>query len=215
MCNGRSVVRLIAVVLIVSSAYACGGGSGSLDPAGQVAGLVEAPNGEIVPADGLLRRLARVWIGVADALTGVQPVPGAAVLVAFIDDTGNVVRELTTTTTDSGGRYRAALASNEKPGSDFTVSVGSAATLMRAFVYAEEVPIDSASEASVRLVLASGFSLGNFSADELAEIQGLVDEATETLPAGSSIETANDRAELVAAEDDSVVAAIEAAGESK
>jgi hypothetical protein len=35
MCNGRSVVKLSALVLIFSSAYACGGGNGSLDPAGE------------------------------------------------------------------------------------------------------------------------------------------------------------------------------------
>ena len=156
MRNSRPV-RLIGVVLAIASISACGSGDDSLDPAGRVSGVVEAPNGEIASAAGLATKLARLWIGVADALTGVEPVPDVDVLLAFIDAAGNVVNELTTAVTDSAGRYTTALASNERPGSDLTVSVGSGRTRMRAFVYGEEVPLDSASEASVRLVLASGF----------------------------------------------------------
>ena len=52
------------------------------------------------------------------------------------------------------------------------------------------------------------------SAEELAEIQRLVDTATANLPGGSSIEIANERAELRASEDEAVTVAIEAAGES-
>ena len=62
--------------------------------------------------------------------------------------------------------------------------------------------------------LASGFPQENFSAGELAEIQRLVDTATANLPGGSSIEIANERAELRASVDEAVTVAIEAAGES-
>ena len=208
--NGTVLVSLGALVGLC----ACGGGN--LDRAGQVAGVVEAPAGQLslLPQPNVLVRFAWLWVGVAHALTGIDPVPSVEVRLELIDANGDVAGELTHGTTDAAGGYSFALASNEDPGSGLAVSVGSGDTLMRAFVYGGQVDITPASEATFRLVLGSGFPLGRFSADDLAGIQVEVDRATADVASGSSVAIANGRAEQAAADDPGVNAAIEAAGAS-
>jgi hypothetical protein len=204
---------VLASVGVLVGLCACGGGN--LDRAGQVAGVVEAPAGQLsLLQPNVLVRFARLWVGVAHALTGIDPVPSVEVRLELIDANGDVAGELTHETTDAAGGYSFALASNEDPGSGLAVGVGSGDTLMRAFVYGGQVDITPASEATFRLVLGSGFPLGRFSADDLAAIQVEVDRATADVASGSSVATANARAEQAAADDPGVNAAIEAAGAS-
>lgn len=207
----RTYGGLLAIGLVLG---ACGGG-GSLDPAGRVGGVVRAPNGELARSTlaDWVHRAAAALVSPARAVVGIEPVGAdTEVLLAFIDGTGVVFRELATTGTTADGTYHFALASNEKPGSFLTVSVGDGATLMRAFVYGEEIDVDSTSEAVFRLVLDSGHSLGNFSAAELADIHAAVIEATDDVVAGASVAETNGKVEQRASDDPTVISLIDTAG---
>ncbi len=184
--------------------------------AGRVSGTVSAPSGQLAAAaPGMVQRLAAWFVGRAWALTGVDAVgAGVEVRLERIDAQGNVTRQLTSTSTDSSGGYFFGLATDEVPDSSLEVSVGDGDTLMRSFVSGESIPIDSATEATVRLVLASGDPLAHFSADELASIQAEVDRATADVAAGTSVAETNGKAEQRAGDDPGVRAAIDTAGQS-
>jgi hypothetical protein len=192
---------------------ACGsGGVGSPT----VSGVVEAPNGEIAgaPAPSLFARLAEFVLAEARAMTGLEPV-GRGIGVKFqrIDGEGKVTETLVTVQTAADGTYINDLASDEVPSSSLILAVGdTTATRMRAFFSGSSVDIDPPSEATVRLVLDSGYPLSNFSPGGLQSISEAVDQATADIDAGDSIEEANDAAEEAAAEDPEVQAAIVAAG---
>jgi hypothetical protein len=192
----------------------CGGGD-DLDTATVVDGVVEAPDGEIVHAQGLWDAIAAVLIPKVLAITGLEPVgAGEDVRLEVIDGAGEVINLLATQSTRADGSYSHPLASAEQPGSSLVVSVGEDQSLMRAFVASESVDINPATEATVRLVLDSGDPPGNFSAAELTVIQEAVDEATDDVAAGMTIATANARAEQRAGDDPEVQAAIATAGAS-
>jgi hypothetical protein len=145
----------------------------------EVTGVVEAPNGEIAAASpGLWRRFADLIVARAVALTGLDPVPpGVAVALSSIQDIiegcGLTLDLLQTVPTFAAGTYVHPLATNENPGSSLILSVGNPSddTLMRAFVYGQDVDINPASEATVRLVLQAvcenDYPLGNYTASAL------------------------------------------------
>ena len=209
----RSLRTMAACLLALFTLQACG--NASFDTT-QVTGVVEAPAGMIARNDaatpGLLARIRSDFSGVAWAITGLQPVgAGVAVGLERIDAHGNVTQQLTTVKTASDGSYGVALVSGENPGPFLTVSVGSDATLMRAFVSGSNVSIDSATEATVRLLLSANCNLANVSAPELQTIQTEVDRATLDVAAGSTIAETNGKAEQRATDDVGVQAAITAA----
>jgi len=201
-----------ATALLLATALAL---AGCTDAPPSVTGLVQAPDGEIARARGenLWARFSGALAGTAWALTGLDPVgEGVEVRLQRIDGEGRVSDTLVTVETFDDSMYYIELASAEQPSSSLIVSLGSGGTLMRAFVSGGVVGLDPASEATVRLVLDSEFPLGNYSASELADLQGLVNGATADVAAGNSIAAANDAAEEAAAEDPEVRAAIAAAG---
>lgn len=205
-----------STLAMVLSIVACSGGD-SLDPAGHVGGVVSAPNGELARSapGGWMRWLADIAAPPARAVVGIEPVgAGVEVRLALVDTTGAVFQELAASATDANGTFRFALASNEDPGSSLVLRVGDGPTLMRAFVYGENVDIDSVSEAALRLVLHSGHALANFSAEELEEIHAAVASATADVGAGSSVAETNGKVEQRAADDAAVTTLVEAAGSS-
>jgi hypothetical protein len=200
------------VSVLSASVAACGGGD--LDVARVVNGTVEAPDGRIA-ATSLWRSVAGFLVAEVRALTGIEPVGGGEdVRLEIIDEGGEVLQRLATVQTRDDGTYSHPLASGEEMGSSLVVSVGEGGTLMRAFVSSESVNLNPATEATVRLVLDSGYPLERFSAAELIDIQGAVDAATADFAAGMNIATANARAEQRAGDSLEVRAAIDAAGAS-
>lgn len=210
-------MRTVAACLLASGLLqACGGGN--FDST-QIGGVVQTPDGAIAISDAtspsLLARIRDCFAGVAWAITGLQPVgAGVDVSLQYIDDQGNVTRSLTAVKTASDGSYGLALASGEDPGPFLTVSVGHDATLMRSFVSGSDVPIDSTTEATVRVLLAADCNLANVTAPELQTIQTEVNRATVSISAGGNIAETNDEAEQRAMDDAGVQAAIELACQS-
>ena len=192
-------------------------GCGLEDGSAEVGGVVYAPNGELAAASGpgLLARLRAGLESEARAMTGLERVAsGVEVRLERLDDEGSVEETLATEETDSEGTYAIPLSSEDEHGSRLIVRVGSGDTRMRGFVSEENVDINPTSEVTVRLVLDSDYALANFAPGELRTIADAVAAAADAVDAGDSIETAIDRAEDSARDDQTVTEAIRDAGAS-
>lgn len=192
-------------------------GCGLEDGSSEVGGVVYAPHGELAAASGpgLLARLRAGLESEARAMTGLERVTsGVEVRLERLDDEGSVEETLVTEETDSDGIYAIPLSSEDEHGSRLIVRVGSGDTRMRGFVSDENVDISPTSEVTVRLVLDSDYALANFAPGELRTIEDAVAAAADAVDAGDSIETAIDRGEDSARDDETVTEAIRDAGAS-
>jgi len=204
----------IAPILTLASLVASG--CGNTGTSG-ISGAVYAPNGELaaVASPSLLQRLAAAIVSEARAMTGLERVSeGVEVRLERLDRDGSTKETLTTETTASDGTYSVSLATGEEPASTLIMRVGSDSTRMRAFVTGEHVDISPISEVTVRLVIDSDYALANFSPAELRTIKDAINQATDAVDAGDSIETATNDAEASAKDDADVTAAIRQAGSS-
>lgn len=210
--------------------WGCGskGGGGNEPPPNQpslmISGIVQAPNALIAfsPKPGFLDRVTNLFATTVNAgVSGISPVPdGTPVELVRINDAGNVVATLATTTT-SGGKYSVDLAPlGLSLSTDLVVQVVNPSTgaRMRAFVTAETVDIDPISETAVRVVLeqiaaSQGTTLGHFTTQEVGDLVASLDlltTGTQTA-VGADIETTVTAVWTVATADTGVMAFIAAA----
>lgn len=185
---------------------ACGGDDGASPPPPPsaqliVSGTVQAPGGQVAlfTNPGFWERTsALLFPDAVAALSGLSPVPdGTPVQLVRINDAGNVITPLASTSV-SGGRYSFNLTSlGLSPTSDLAVRVVNPGTgaQLRAFVTGTTVDLDPISETAVRLVLeritlTSGTTLNQFTVTELRDIAGATNQLAiaKQLTAGLNIE---------------------------
>lgn len=206
---------LLGCGIVVSFLAGCGsdGSSGvtvvrnPTPGAGVITGVVQAPNGVIAAPRILEPRFAWALVASpASALQGVQPVgAGVSVSLSALDSAdfadGKIDSPLplvVDTVTESNGRYTIM-----DPAADDVIScrkmitAGSGNAVMRSFVYGREIPVDSSSEALVRVVLdyvaGTTAQLCDFDAAELVRLQQKVAEVV-FAARGNSVEELNRRA---------------------
>lgn len=177
-------------------------------PAGVITGIVRAPGG-VIAAPRLWWNPRLAWSlveGVAVALQGVQPV-GAGVTVSlsaldaadFAD--GKIDRPLplvVDTVTEANGRYTIMdAAADDVTSCRKMVTAGTGTAMMRALVFQREVPVDSSTEALVRVLLdyvaGTTAHLCDFDAAELVRLQQKVADVV-FAARGNSVEELNTRA---------------------
>ena len=146
-----------------------------------VTGVVSAPSADSLQFSSAISHVSPIlqlasWLtGTADAaVTGLVPVSGATVQLVRLDNQGNVVSVLASTTSAANGSYTF----NDTPAPDSTLAVrvtGQSAT-MRAIVTGSVVNISPASEAVVDAIvdaLGGGVTLGNFAVEEIFSLTRL------------------------------------------
>lgn len=176
-------------------------------PAGVITGIVRAPGGVIAAQRLWDPRLAFALVeSVAKALQGVQPVgAGVTVSLSALDAAdfanGRIDHALplvVDTVTEANGRYTIM----DPVADDVTscrkmVTAGAGSTQMRALVFQREVPIDSSTEALVRVLLdyvaGTTADLCDFDASELVRLQQKVADVV-FAARGNSVEELNARA---------------------
>jgi len=183
-----------------------------------VAGVVELPAGVASNSDGFLWRFASLIIARAEALVGVVPAPNAPVEVTRYtqddilnnDTIGSVV--IGSTVTNQDGRYQVPLGNDiidDCGGGRILVST-SLAGLTRAFAFSDEqdITVDAASEAMVRLIVNAvknqGADLGTASNADLQQLLAAIVQATADV-GGATVSQINTNAFIAAAEDPEVV----------
>ncbi len=189
--NSRLGMGAVAGVLCLNFLlWGCGGGGDDGSPAPLIiSGTVQAPNGQIVfnPQQNLFKRFANFIVTSVNAsVSGISSVAdGTPVGLTRINDTGNVVTTLATTTT-SGGIYSFNLTELGLGfSSDLMVQVvnHSSGAQMRAFVTREIVDINPVSETGVRIILdqiaqTQDASLSHFTTQELTDLVASIDLLT-------------------------------------
>lgn len=196
---------LIAALSIIASGGGGGGGNagptggaqpGAGTPSGSqppsltaISGTVRAPGGNLAfypPPDLIEKAFALCASSVYAAVSGTTFVPnGTVVELVSIDDAGNQISTLATTTV-SNGRYSFDVAPlGLTPSSRLVVQVRNqnSDAKMRAFVTAGSVNIDPVSEAIVRTVLEKvaathGATLAAFTPQEIADLVAGIDLLT-------------------------------------
>jgi len=181
----------VAAVLLMALT-ACSGA-----PSATVSGTVRAPGGALVP-------------NLADPGRAAVPA-GVEVRLEQLDPAGKPLRVIFTTLTADGGRYGIELFGAERPASTLLLSVGAGDQVMRAFALGPQSDIGPASEAAVRLVLASGVPLPSWSVDRLRALTDAVAASVAGMPAGDSVAAANRAAEEAARRSPAVAAALQRA----
>jgi len=186
-------MKIISLILFVCSLYACGGGGGGAGggavpppppppppPQTILGGTIEAPNGQIALhwAPSGIDRWVEILVPAANAsIPGVTPVAdGTPVDLIRLDDAGEVIETLASTTT-SGGEYSFNFT---ELGLDFAndlmvIATGGAGVELRAFATQETTNIDPDSEATVSLILEQlvvlpGTTISNFTLQELDDL---------------------------------------------
>ncbi len=192
--------------------------------AGVITGIVQAPNGVIAAPRIWEPRFAwSLWSSMAEALQGVRPV-GAGVSVSlsmldsadFADGTIDAALPLVVDiVTEADGRYTIMdPAADDVTSCRKMVTAGTGTAVMRSFVYGREIPIDSSSEALVRVVLdyvaGSTSQLCDFDTAELVRLQRKVADVV-FAARGNSVEELNQRAYDLARTNRSLRAALEEA----
>jgi hypothetical protein len=154
-----------------------------------VSGTVRAPGGTVAfyPQPGLLERLAKIFSSSAyAALSGISNVAdGMVVELVRIDDAGNTLSVVATTTVASGTYCFNLTNLHAGYSSNLIVQVRNRATgaKMRAFVTPGTANIDPVSEAVARAVLEKiaatpGLTLGAFTIKELSDLASSTDFLT-------------------------------------
>ncbi|HVN24441.1 MAG TPA: FG-GAP-like repeat-containing protein [Syntrophorhabdales bacterium] len=165
-----------------------------------VSGTVKAPGGAVAfyPNPGLLQRLARLFTTSADAaIAGISNVAdGTVVELVRIDDAGNALSTIATTTVTNGSYFFNLASLHVGYSSDVIVQVRNQATgaKMRAFVTSGTANIDPVSEALVRAalekVVAVSGTLASFTPQELCTLSSNMDYLTtlKQASAGANLE---------------------------
>jgi len=200
---------VVGTLVLSMALSACGGGGdgggGSTPAAGPqvvVSGAVQAPGGQVAMfrEATIWQQMIGVWLSEAMAtVSGVSPVPdGTPVQLVRINDAGNVVAMLASTTV-SGGRYSFNLTSlGLTLSGNLVIRVANPATgvQMRAFAVGTSVNVDPTSEAAVRLVLEQivlipGTTLTQFTVSELSDISAAVSQlaTVQQIAAGLNFES--------------------------
>jgi len=172
---------------VLAMLTACGGDSSSSSSGssneGQgmtVTGTASAPSGMVAslrdpePLRVVLNFLIEP---AAAAITGLQPVNGAAVELIRVDNDGNPVGEvLATTTTSTTGHYSLPLPQGVNLAGNLVVRISGPNAEMRAQVVEQAVNIDPASEFLLREFIAQGTELGELKVNDVVKLKGLVDD---------------------------------------
>jgi hypothetical protein len=158
---------------LLSAAASCGGGGGGSSLV--VAGTVRSPGGQAI-AFAATRpshvRAASRGPGRELELAGLLPVPdGTAVDLVRLDDLGEVVETVASSTTVSG-RYAFDLSSLRLSlASDLAVTAGSGVSRMRALAAQRALDVDPVSEAVVFSILEQGRGLAPFTVQEASDLE--------------------------------------------
>lgn len=191
---------IFSFVIAIGIALAgCGGGGGGGGPSQLVvSGTVSAPNGQIAfsPKKSLLETFASIYSSPAyGSITGMAPVAdGVTVELIRIDNSGNEIQVLATTTI-SGGQYTFNLTNLKVDLSGSLIAqVRNTGTgvRMRAFVTSGKADIHPVSEAAVRMVLekVSGpppGSLADFTNAEINDFNASIDLLTTASQTGAGL----------------------------
>jgi hypothetical protein len=190
----RSRVSVVLMVVILSAALllsgcSSGGGTGSGSNSGvMISGKVSAPGGAIAfkKATGWKSMLARMLSSDAIAQTNaIAPIPYITVNLVQLDDSGNQVAILKTTTTDSSGNYTLTAPPSFIPATTYLVVIGSNITLS-SFVTSTTANIDPYTQTTVALITGAvntaGASLSNVSSSDVAAVQEIVVQNMANVP---------------------------------
>ena len=184
----RSFTAVAVLLALLLVQYGCGGGGGGSDggsasPSGvSVSGTVQAPGGVIaLNRPATLRRLfARLLVSDAVAdLPGVTIVgAGVTINLIRIDDNGNRVGVIATTTTDSSGNYTFTAPAGFTPAANYIVEAASSNLTLQSFVTGTTVNVDPYTHATVTLVTgaisSAGASITGVSTADVAAVQQTV-----------------------------------------
>jgi hypothetical protein len=226
----RGIAAWLTAVTLLGLA-GCGGGSSvevGIPPdlnGPVISGGVSLPNGDVAAAPSALHRLAQAVVARVEALVAVdvdvEPVGGGVEVRLIQIDDRNIVngeirngRILFRAITDRNGNYAVRLPTGSGPGDcRFYLEVGESART-RAFVYAAEPTLTNVnfeSEATVRLLLeeirAGRTTLCALSSSDIQLVNNAVDASPNEV-FGESITAVNLSAEVAAAADPAVQAAI-------
>lgn len=182
---------------------ACGGGGGGKDAgpgAPVISGTVTAPGGQAATsAAGWLRRAGEA-LGVVTprALTVLPPAAGLPVALVALDDLGDFVSTVASTTTDANGFYALPRPAAFTPGLTYAVVAGGAANGLRAFATGTTVDVNPFTHVAWTLVVQQirdnpGTALSDIPADQVV---GLVETAQDL---GPSVDLSATTAQVIAA----------------
>ena len=171
-------LRFLAALSMIAAGLffsACGGGGSPHVSGTMVTGTVIAPNGLVAKAPPTGLSALFNW-AYAQALGPEQPAGEAIVQLVRVDGSGNIVGTMSTTHTDSSGRFRVMLTPDTLRSTTLQVQVvGAAGATMRAFAITDDVTIDVRSELVIRRVLALGNSLDSLSITEALALRGYLE----------------------------------------
>ncbi len=173
----RVVVIPLFLIFAVVIAWLQSGCSVDGNSSSTIRGTVLLPAQQVaqVSRTGLLARLRGLFISDLQAdVVGLAPVANATVELVRLDNQGNVIAVIATTTSDASGNY--SFTTNEPPSSDLAVRLPNEPAPTRAIVTQTNIDITPVSEAVVRSIideiLNTGTVLGNYA---VSEVKALVD----------------------------------------
>lgn len=160
-----------------------GGGDGGSGDGGttstEISGSAMAPGGSVAQLrpDSPFQLVMNFLISpAAAAITGLAPVENASVELIRIDNDGNELESLDSTTTDADGAYTLELPEGEELGGDLVVEiVGTGVAKMRAQVLAQQVDITPVSEYVLQKFIASDADLASLPAASVTELKQQVE----------------------------------------
>ena len=202
----RHLCSLTVVILLSAFAlaqYGCGGGGGgggasaSSSSGTAVNGSIQAPGG-VIAFDrpfSLRRMLARFFVGDAAADNpGVAPVgAGVTVNLVQIDNNGNQVAILATTTTDASGNYTLTAPAGFTGGASYVVEAAGSSLTLRSFVTGTTVNVDPYTHATVTLITGAvstaSSAIAAVSSADVAAVQQTVLQTSGDITTTSSTAT--------------------------
>jgi len=159
---------------LLSAAASCGGGGGGGSSL-VVAGTVRSPGGQAIAFTATRPSHARATArgpGRELELAGLLPVPdGTAVDLVRLDELGEVVETVASSTTASGGYAFDLTSLRLSLASDLAVTAGSGASRMRALAAQGALDVDPVSEAVVLSILQQGGGLAPFTVQETSDLE--------------------------------------------
>ncbi len=185
---------------------ACGGSSSNNDdiPQGNqsttVSGIAQTPGGTIAH----LNQQRPVMLAVLDffipssfaAITGLTPVPNTTVELIRIDNDGNQIAVLDTTTTNDMGEYTLELPDGVESSADLVVQLRGDTTTLRAIVTGDSVDITPVSQFILdTLIDEPGVVLANLNLESVEELVNQVENLDIDLTGATTLEDAENSIE--------------------
>lgn len=206
-------LRPFYVLVLAATLGACGGGGGGDGDSPEleapstlsVTGTVSAPGGTVAfnPPTGLSRMFASLFGSpVNAAVSDTTVVAGATVSLYALNDDGSLSGSaIATAVTGSDGTYTLTVPDTVTPSASYAVVVTGSAGTMTALATSTTVDVDPATDATMDAIIAAvdtaNSTMSAVSAEEVTEVQAVVDSAANDVEATSLTDSASYSAALL------------------